>query len=502
MGSLMNRKKNLALAIFACLMLASVSVFAANPQAQPQKQQGGLVVELKSWARVQWRTLKTYWYGTPAAKPVQPATVAAKPLAKPQGAAGAAVPTVSQPKLFAPPQAPAGSATSASSSPVAKPVAVGSVPTVPGAPAQAKLVAPAKVAPVFVDRAYVEVPGTKKSDHGVPVYDLSTTPKIPQLSIGTEERINIADYKLDTRMQKIVDDRVITAFDSPELLSTIERKRLTKIESLAKPAIETKDVVFSPKGKVSREAFDKLAMVLKHEPKIDLGKFKFLTEEEIRFLSGLLLYQQGDKCAAAVGLFHQLSQAKGWQSEANYYLAMCSQKLGLTTDFYDRAGRVFDGMDLHYSLKLMKEIGHEVPYEFTDKVGTAIAKMAANPKFIEKLDAKEKADLAYIMTDYGASTERFKVALTWAKQVPTTHPKYLNAQFLLALAEYQAGSKTEAFRIQDQLINDTKTDKTKLEFQALVALNLGRMAFQEQNFKKSRASFQQVYKDHPLWLQS
>ncbi len=385
-----------------------------------------------------------------------------------------------------------------------------SAPVVPaGAPSQAKLAAPpsqkqlsAPIEPVFEDRAYVEVAGMKKSDNGVPVYDLKTAPKIPRLSIGSEERVSTGFYKLDTRMQKIVDDRVITAFDSPEALTPAEFKKLTAMGEGPKPNKEVKDVVFQPKGKVSRAAFDKIVMSLKTEAKFNLGKFKALTPEELRFLSGLLLYQQGDQCASAVGLFHALSEKPAWQSEANYYLAMCSKKLGLMTDFYERARRVLDSVDQHYSLKLLGEIGPEVPYEFTEGIGAAMVKLAQNAKFMAKVDDKQRADMAYILTDYGASTARFKTTLAWAKQVPSTHAKYLNAQFLLALAEYQAGSKTEAFRIQDQLINDLRTDKTKAEFQALVALNLGRMAFQERQFKKARESFQQVYKDHPLWLQS
>lgn len=513
MSSLVKRNKNLVVVVLATVAVSSAPMtFAAAQAAAPAKQQqsGGVVTELKSWARVQWRTIKSYWKTATGAAPA-PTAVAAKPVAKPIGPAASApsVPLAKQPTLLAPPTS--NRQPSAANTIMAPSAPTSSAPVMPGAPAQAKLqapmAAPKKVVPaVFEDRAYVEVAGLKKSDIGVPVYDLSKTEKIPRLSIGSEERLSASTFKLDTRMQKIVDDRVITAFDSPEVLGAADFKKLTTIAEMPKAAIETKDVIFSPKGKVSRAAFDKIAMSLKTEPKINLGKFKFLTQEELRFLSGLLLYQQGDKCAAAVGLFHQLSTNPEWQSESNYYLAMCSRKLGLTTDFYERTRRVFDGLDQHYSLKLIKEIGHEVPYEFTEGIGTALAKIVNDPKiggkFIAKLDEKAKADVAYILTDYGAATDRFKLTLVWAKDVPKTHPKYLNAQFLLALAEYQVGSKKEAFAIQERLINDTKTDKSKLEFQALVALNLGRMAFQEREFKLARTSFQSVYKDHPLWLQS
>src|SRR3712207_8124325 len=40
------------------------------------------------------------------------------------------------------------------------------------------------------------------------------------------------------------------------------------------------------------------------------------------------------------------------------------------------------------------------------------------------------------------------------------------------------------------------TNKQKVEFQALVALNAARMYFQEKNFKSAHESFLKVYKDH------
>ncbi|MEK7854537.1 MAG: hypothetical protein AAB288_00480, partial [Acidobacteriota bacterium] len=57
-------------------------------------------------------------------------------------------------------------------------------------------------------------------------------------------------------------------------------------------------------------------------------------------------------------------------------------------------------------------------------------------------------------------------------------------------------------KLQEELISDLRTDKEKAEFQALVALNVARMYFQEQKFKPAHEAFLKVYKDHPLWLQS
>ena len=511
-------KRSAASSSVVVAMVAVTAITVATPlfaraDAAPAAQSNGLLVEVKQWARVQWHSIKTYWYGAPAGAPaVAKAPVLKAPpgkaVAGQPGAAGGAAPQAASGtrSLSAPPNinptVGSGTTGTLAANPAAKPVllappvqqglsvhapanaASASSPSMAApavtAPGVRKLVAPsapsrsvAAVPEAFQDREYIEVAGLKKSDNGVPVYDLASNPKVPRLSIGLEDRVKASQYKLDLRMQKIVDERIITAFDSPENLNVSEFKRLTNLNERAKEAQLGKDVVFAPKGRVSRQTFDKIVMLLKNEPKINIGKFKYLSADEVRFLSGLLLYQQGDKCASAVGLFHKLSQSQVFATEANYYLSMCSKKLGLMTDYYERARRVFDGVDQYYSVKLLKDIGHDVPYEFVDGIGAAVLKLSAVPKFMDQLDPALKANIAYILTDYGASTDRFKTTLAWAKQVPVSHPKYLNAQFLLALAEYQVGSKEEAFRIQDKLINDVRTDKTKMEFPSTRCFELG-----------------------------
>jgi tetratricopeptide (TPR) repeat protein len=345
--------------------------------------------------------------------------------------------------------------------------------------------------------------GLERKSNGVAVYDLASSPTIPRLHVGNEKSVKVSDYALDSRTQGTMNSRIIAPFPSPDLLLNGQMKELTLILTGAPTgAVKIRDVVFSPKGPVSRQAFDKIVRNLAPERPLALTKFKELTTEEMRFLSGLLLYQQGDKCPVAVGLFHKLSKSKGYEAEADYYLAMCSRKLGLSTDFYERARRILETQDVYYSRKIVKEIGYEIPYEFTDTLGLALFKASANPKIMDKLDAKTFGNIAFVLADFGASTERFKTALEWAKKVPADHPRHLQAQFIEALSDYQTGAKSQAMKLQEELIADIGTDKQKSEFQALVALNAARMYFQEQQFKPAHQAFLKVYKDHPLWLQS
>ena len=433
-----------------------------------QAQDASMTGQLKAWAQQKMISLSSMWVGS-----TKPAPVARRaPVAPVQGQR--------QQVVVAPPVAPTRTL---------------------AAPVVASNRQPAQV--FQAKEALIDPPGLTRGKDGVAVYDLAKTDEIPRLNIGKEEKIKKSDYALDSRMQQVMDDRIVTAFPSPDLLLSTQMKALTTITTGQPTAAnKVRDVEFGPKGKVSRVAFDKIVLKLAPEHELKLANFKELSQDEMRFLSGLLLYQQGDKCPVAVGLFHKLSKSPGWEAEADYYLAMCSRKLGLESDFYERARRILTTQDVHYSRKILKEIGYQIPYEFVDTLGLALSKAVTNPKIMDKLEPQILGNVAYIMTEFGASTQRFKTSLDWSKKIPANHPGVLQGRFVAALAEYQSGSKDKATEMQEALINDLKTDKQKMEFQALVALNVGRMYFQESKFKEAHKAFQQVYKDHPMWLTS
>lgn len=490
---LMSRQKVQTVTIAAILLAGSVAVAApANPTgvysdsrlmgtkasvgAAPSLKapEPALTTQVKTWVKQKWSGLASMWM-TP------------QPVSEPSAQVEAKAP-VAPPKTIAKTLSAPMPATDSQPTPTA----------LKRTPAQATA---AHADPVMMD----DPPGLDRGQSGVAVYNLSTSPSVPRLHVGKESSLKVSDYALDTRAQDTMNARIIHPFPSPDLLLNTEMKHLTSLTAgtpLSSGAAKIRDVVFAPKGKVSRAYFDKTVLILAPERPFALTKFKELSTEEMRFLSGLLLFQQGDKCPVAVGLFHQLSKSKGWEAESDYYLAMCSRKLGLETDFYERTRQILETQDVHYSRKILKEIGFEIPYEFTETLGLALMKASSNPKIMEKLEPKVFGDVAFLLADFGASTSRFKTALEWARKVPADHPRHLQARFIEALSEYQAGSKEKALKIQEDLISDIGTDKQKAEFQALVALNVARMYFQEQKFQPAHEAFLKVYKDHPMWLQS
>ncbi len=433
------------------------------PRARSAPRQKTLIVKVKEWVAEKWRQFQGV--PEPSRRPV-----ARKP------------PAASAPDSAPPP--------------------IGRNLPAPGVASTAKTGAGERRADPSADGSFGPGSASPGSVSGVPVHEIDGTDALPRLDIGRERRVTAETYALGGDAAAFFDKMVAHQKDSPPLLAPSRMAELKRIPRAPGRAEAVKTVVFKPKGKVSREAFDKISLDRAPENKFNLGKYVALTPEELRFLSGLLLYQRGDRCPVAIGLFHALSRSPKYAAESNYYLAMCSKKLGLTTDFVDRARRVLETGDAHYSKKILPEVSPDLPYEFIEPFGRALLKVAGD-KRVMAFDAPETAGNAhYILANYGGQAGNFKLAARHGRMVPEGHAKWPQAQFLLALGEYQTGSKPAALELQEGLIAKLDADKTKAEFQALVALNLARMYFQERKFTQSREWFLKIYKDHPLWLQS
>jgi tetratricopeptide (TPR) repeat protein len=344
-------------------------------------------------------------------------------------------------------------------------------------------------------------PGLSKSAVGVVKYDLAPgVEAIPRLRLPKEERLSSAQFSLDGQAQKTLESKIFGPLQSPGLMEVTELKALTR-SPMAVTALKKLRSVAVQKGKVDDSVLAKIILNLASEAELKLSNFVELTADELRFLSGLLLYQQGHQCGAAVGLFHSVSQKKEWQAEADYFLASCSKTLGLMTDFSDRARRVFESGNGYYSARLLKEVDWTTPNVTTRAFGEALEKAMKNYEVLQNQTPETLATAAALITESSAAAEKFKTALEWSKKVPEDHPRYLQAKFVEALSEYQIGSKKRALELQEGLIKLPRADESAREFQGLIALNLARMYFQEQKYKEAHQAFLTVNKDHPLWLQ-
>jgi hypothetical protein len=283
---------------------------AAKPAAKPAPvtaQVKAWVNDKKVWAETKITELKNLWgswTGAPKAAP-KPVQVAANP------AAAAKAQPVAQPA--AQPAAQNNGAPASGAQPSAPSVPGLAVPSVP---------AVAYVPPPAPPARKIEEVGGRRNAQGVPVFDIKVGSAIPRLDIEREQRFKSSRFFVEGQNKVTLEQKILHPFETPDLLTEKQMKELAKgLDPKAldprTEAMKVKDVEFQPKGKVSREGFDRLVIALKSEKELQLTPYKPLTVDEMRFLAGLLLYQKGDKCASAVGLFHWLARNPDWQAEAD-----------------------------------------------------------------------------------------------------------------------------------------------------------------------------------------
>lgn len=323
----------------------------------------------------------------------------------------------------------------------------------------------------------------------------------PSLRLSRESAIRSDQFALSDELENEVAALTASLRMTPPLVDADLFKKSLAV-TVPSPELSVRSLNYQ----VETDPFDRSAFIaasinyLKEKP-FELSQFKPLTEEEYRFLSGLLLYQNGFQCGAAVGLFHSVAHKPEWQAEADYHLAMCSKKLGLMTDFSDRVQRVLEARDSDYGVRLLQEINWQTP-GFTQKgFSEALDRFVSDAVVFQKLSLDTQQTVAAMAAEGTAANERFKTALKWAKLVSPQHPRYLQAKFVEALSEYQVGNKVRALEIQQELIQSPRVERSEAEFQGLIALNLARMYFQEGRFTEAHKAFLTITKDHPLWLQ-
>lgn len=344
----------------------------------------------------------------------------------------------------------------------------------------------------------------KVTPSGVPTYNFPNVDEIPRLKLDVEGMVFASHYKLDSKFDKMISKSAYAQLESPEAFPKSQFLALTRIKPAPPASVAVMEsAVFKPKGKVDRTDFDAITLAQKTEKQIVEKPGVPLTPDEYKILSGMLLVQKKGQCPSAIGLFYDESKKSDYIAEANYYLARCSKDLGLTTDFFEQAQKVIASGDVYYTKLIFKELGQEVPKELAEKFGETMMKASKNAQLMDfGKDTATAGNVYYVLASSAALGEHFDDAMTWANKVPQGHAKYQQAQYLVGISEYATGAKQKALASQEKLLNSLSSTKNTSDFQALVALNLARMYFQEGKYKEAQLTFIKVTKDKPLWLTS
>jgi tetratricopeptide (TPR) repeat protein len=322
--------------------------------------------------------------------------------------------------------------------------------------------------------------------------------EIPLLDIGTEASVIHQDFTLEDILLATIEKRKFEELSTPQILGDKEFRKILGIPIVAVPQpTQVKISSLEDDQKVTPDKVQRIDYKVALEKNVEEVVTRPLTPDEMKFLRALILYEQKDKCHVAAGLFHDLGNIKEYESSANFYLGICLHKMGLFSESVDRLIRAIESDDPAYTVRGTEVITSDLPAEFEVRVGKTLE--SALKKVTVSKDVMLRAH--FIIAKGALKREAFAQAHEHADKIPSGDILYGNAQYIMSVSEYGLGQGPQALSRLERLKTYLEK-KSDPDLMSLVAINLGRVAFQEKKFKESAKHFLSISKGHPLWIQA
>lgn len=344
------------------------------------------------------------------------------------------------------------------------------------------------------------------SEHGVPRYQVQITEgekvRLPRLNVGREPRLSRRDFKVPSfDMARITRDMSLKLTLERELTER-DSEYLASLQFEAQKPVTVYEVEILTNKQL--EELQKRVAELKAEiqplPSLALKEFNEFTQDDKDMLSALILIKNHNQCNSAISLLHRLTGTEH-SDQAYFHLALCQKELGLQSESMFSAVELLNRNNPEYTAELVSAMGSDIPYEHLEAYSRALMKVVTSAEHKVMDDPKRAAEVAMVLTEYGASTGRYKLAADWGAKVPSAHPKYSKALYMKAVAEYALGREKQSIATQERLTELLKGAADQ-DVRTLAAINLGRLQFQSGKFQAAQKSLHAVDKNHPLWIQS
>ncbi|MEQ1877427.1 MAG: hypothetical protein ABL958_12345 [Bdellovibrionia bacterium] len=323
--------------------------------------------------------------------------------------------------------------------------------------------------------------------------------KIPMLDVGSEESVLADDFTVDPVVVSAIEkQKPFEALKTPGLLTEKElRKIMGAAIEIVKGPEKTKLSALEEDQKVTSAKVDKVEYKMLSEKEISVAATRPLSEEELKFLRALILYEQKDKCHIASGLLYDLSDSKTYSAAANFYLGVCLHKMGLFSESIDRLIKAIESSEAEYVDRGIEVLAADLPDEFDIKIAKVFDVVLSK----STVDKETRTRAYHIMAKGALKRGQYETAHSFADKIPAGHRSHPQAQYIMAIAEYATGQGATSLSrlVKLHALLEAKSDS---ELSPLVSLNLGRVAFQEKKYKDAVKYFTEISKGHPLWIQA
>jgi tetratricopeptide (TPR) repeat protein len=518
----MKRSRNL---IFLAVLVSASPAFADGLSDYWSSMKSSVTTTVNGWI--------DYWKGEkPAESPnKQTAQKPAAPVAP--GATQGATPDATSGSTSESSTAPAGG-TAATPGATTAPTgtAAGSAPAAPAAPAASEEAKQLRAQPLYTSKAQNSslkdvqsardavkaaqvlkvTPGREgtttlpKSKAGVPVTNFAKmgsvkgVKKIPRLDIGTESLVSTEKFKVSDLHYEIQQPADFKKLPQPQPVSDSEVKKLgpNTVQKAAGPQTQIAGMR-SPGKPVTMDVVNKINWTFKDNTEVKEMPYKALSEDQMKMLAALIIFQKGGHCPMVFGLFHELSGKEAYRAEATYHLGACAAELKLYQSKFDLLSKVVASENPDYASSALTALAKDLPIIY-ERDFFKLMKGVKNPKALVT-DASHD-DVNYRMAKGAYRSGEFKTAIAHAELVS---PKYVysdDARFLAAMAEFAQGDKPGALKkLQDLWTTlDARKSSGNANIRAVTTINLARMYFANKRYDKALEHYMQIPKDHPLWV--
>ena len=324
---------------------------------------------------------------------------------------------------------------------------------------------------------------------------------IPSLDIGTEDLISREDFSIEGLRYGL---EQASEFKRLPAVNVVSERELAQLKSLKVTR------AFGPHGlqagfrtvgsPITSEEVAKVKYSIEETSQFQPLALKIMSEDQLKMLAALILFEKGSHCHMIMGLFNQLAQSEKVRTEATYHLGACAADLKMHQSAFDTLAKVIRTEDKEFAADALALLAKDLLVIY-EKDFYQLVKGLKNPKALMR--EKDLDNVAYRMAKGAYRSGDFKTSSVYASQVSEGATFYDDARFLVAMNSFALGDKASALKkLQDQWVSIERRSVADHNIRALVSVNLARMYFAQKNFEKAFEQYMKVPKDHPLWVQA
>lgn len=339
----------------------------------------------------------------------------------------------------------------------------------------------------------------KKKVNEKTVYKLRK--KIPSLNVGVEDKIDVGEFLISDFKLAKVPAKKASALKSPKVLGEQYAKKTLKNFKVTKSS-DAKDPRKEAQLKselVTQKMIDSIQMAMKPDVEFTEKEWQEFSENDLKLLAALTLYKDGKGCSQVMGLFHDLEKDKRTQKESEFYIGACAQQLKHYATGYRYLSRLIREENPIFAERAMKFLSEDLPRDYEGK----FAKLVLGLKNQALITHKIQDAVFYRVAKGSYDNKKFKTAKNYAGRVSSRSPYHLDALYVNAVSSYALGHTKTAEKDFTQLYLMASKNKGKNKnILSVTTVNLARLKFTQEKYKEAIQYFQNVKKDHSLWVRA